>query len=55
MKRNTTPAPAQIMTRLPRAFTRILCSCCPRRMRRRYQRAFRCKPNLVQQRKRPMR
>ncbi|NP_001155849.1 dopamine receptor type D2 [Nasonia vitripennis] len=38
-----------------RAFTRILCSCCPRRMRRRYQRAFRCKPNLVQQRKRPMR
>ncbi|XP_031787945.1 dopamine receptor type D2 isoform X11 [Nasonia vitripennis] len=37
------------------AFTRILCSCCPRRMRRRYQRAFRCKPNLVQQRKRPMR
>ncbi|XP_035739714.1 dopamine receptor 2-like [Vespa mandarinia] len=28
-----------------RAFVRILCVCCPRRMRRRYQPAFRCKPS----------
>ncbi|XP_076296070.1 dopamine receptor 2 isoform X1 [Lasioglossum baleicum] len=28
-----------------RAFVRILCGCCPRRMRRRYQPAFRCKPS----------
>nr|KAF7399971.1 hypothetical protein H0235_015708 [Vespula pensylvanica] len=28
-----------------KAFVRILCVCCPRRMRRRYQPAFRCKPS----------
>ncbi|CAK9794916.1 Dopamine receptor 2 [Anthophora plagiata] len=28
-----------------RAFVRILCACCPKRMRRRYQPAFRCKPS----------
>ncbi|XP_034939141.1 dopamine receptor 2-like isoform X2 [Chelonus insularis] len=28
-----------------RAFVRILCVCCPRKMRRRYQPAFRCKPS----------
>ncbi|KAL6262526.1 hypothetical protein P5V15_005321 [Pogonomyrmex californicus] len=28
-----------------RAFVRILCYCCPRRMKRRYQPAFRCKPS----------
>ncbi|KAG5313404.1 DOPR2 protein, partial [Acromyrmex insinuator] len=28
-----------------RAFVRILCYCCPRKMKRRYQPAFRCKPS----------
>ncbi|KAI4485574.1 hypothetical protein M0802_012711 [Mischocyttarus mexicanus] len=28
-----------------KAFVRILCVCCPRRMKRRYQPAFRCKPS----------
>ncbi|XP_044013356.1 dopamine receptor 2 isoform X2 [Aphidius gifuensis] len=28
-----------------RAFVRILCVCCPRRMRRKYKPAFRCKPS----------
>ncbi|XP_011298149.1 dopamine receptor 2 isoform X2 [Fopius arisanus] len=28
-----------------RAFVRILCACCPRKMRRKYQPAFRCKPS----------
>ncbi|XP_061942167.1 dopamine receptor 2 isoform X1 [Apis cerana] len=28
-----------------RAFVRILCACCPGRVRRRYQPAFRCKPS----------
>ncbi|KAG6794983.1 dopamine receptor 2 isoform X1 [Apis mellifera caucasica] len=27
------------------AFVRILCACCPGRVRRRYQPAFRCKPS----------
>lgn len=30
-----------------RAFVRILCACCPGRVRRRYQPAFRCKPSQV--------
>jgi hypothetical protein len=30
-----------------RAFVRILCVCCPRRMRRRYQPALRSKPSQV--------
>lgn len=32
---------------LCRAFVRILCACCPGRVRRRYQPAFRCKPSQV--------
>ncbi|XP_063980306.1 dopamine receptor 2-like isoform X1 [Diachasmimorpha longicaudata] len=30
-----------------RAFVRILCACCPRKMRRKYQPAFRCKPSQM--------